>query len=61
LTDVTKRNHDGVYYTPEWVVTRIIEESIDPLFAQWKAAAGRSAEVDPSAEPAGGKGRHSVG
>lgn len=52
LTDVTKRKRDGVYYTPEWVVTRIIEETIDPLFAQWKADAGWPAEGDPSPEAA---------
>lgn len=53
LTDVTKRKRDGVYYTPEWVVTRIIEETIDPLFAQWKADAGWSADGTPSAAAAG--------
>jgi len=40
LTEITKRKRDGVYYTPEWVVTRIVEETIDPLFARWKAEAG---------------------
>ena len=40
LTDVTKRKRDGVYYTPEWAVRRIVEETIDPLFAAWKAKAG---------------------
>ncbi|WP_457313377.1 Eco57I restriction-modification methylase domain-containing protein [Sphingomonas sp. UYAg733] len=40
LTDVTKRKRDGVYYTPEWAVRRIIEETIDPLFLRWKAEAG---------------------
>lgn len=40
LTDVTKRKRDGVYYTPEWVVRRIVEETTDPLFAAWKAEAG---------------------
>ena len=53
LTEVTKRKRDGVYYTPEWVVTRIIEETIDPLFVQWKADAGWPAEGEPSVEAAG--------
>lgn len=53
LTDVTKRKRDGVYYTPEWVVTRIIEETIDPLFARWKAEAGWPEVGEPSAEAAG--------
>jgi Eco57I restriction-modification methylase len=48
LTDVTKRKRDGVYYTPEWAVRRIIEETIDPLFAKWKADAGWAEEGDPS-------------
>lgn len=53
LTDVTKRKRDGVYYTPEWVVTRIIEETIDPLFAEWKAQAGWPTQGEPSAAAAG--------
>jgi Eco57I restriction-modification methylase len=48
LTDVTKRKRDGVYYTPEWAVRRIIEETIDPLFAKWKANAGWADDGDPS-------------
>lgn len=48
LTDVTKRKRDGVYYTPEWAVRRIIEETIDPLFAEWKAAVGWPETGDPS-------------
>lgn len=48
LTDVTKRKRDGVYYTPEWAVRRIIEETIEPLFAKWKTAAGWPDEGDPS-------------
>ena len=40
LTDITKRKRDGVYYTPEWAVQKIIEETVDPLFALWKAEAG---------------------
>lgn len=50
LTDVTKRKRDGVYYTPEWVVRRIIEEVIDPLFARWRAEAGWPEGGDPSKE-----------
>ena len=52
LTDVTKRKRDGVYYTPEWAVRRIIEETVDPLFATWKAAAGWPEVGDPSATAA---------
>lgn len=52
LTDITKRKRDGVYYTPEWVVQRIIEEVIDPLFARWKADAGWKEGTDPAREAA---------
>ncbi|WP_374942416.1 Eco57I restriction-modification methylase domain-containing protein [Sphingomonas sp.] len=50
LTEVTKRKRDGVYYTPEWVVRKIIEEVIDPLIARWKADAGWPVEGDPGTE-----------
>jgi len=52
LAEITKRKRDGVYYTPEWVVRRIIEETIDPLFANWKAEAGWPEAGDPSREAA---------
>lgn len=48
LTDVTKRKRDGVYYTPEWVVRRIVEETVDPLFAAWKVEAGWPDAGEPS-------------
>jgi Eco57I restriction-modification methylase len=52
LTELTKRKRDGVYYTPEWVVQRIVEEVLDPLFARWREEAGWSADTDPGAEAA---------
>lgn len=52
LTEITKRKRDGVYYTPEWVVQRIIEEVIDPLFASWRAEVGWEEGADPSREAA---------
>ena len=45
LATVTERKRDGVYYTPEWVVRRIVEEVLDPLFARWRA----EADGDPAA------------
>ena len=48
LTDITKRKRDGVYYTPEWAVREIIEQTIDPLFARWKAEAGWPESGPPS-------------
>lgn len=53
LTEITKRKRDGVYYTPEWVIRRIIEETIDPLFSFWKAEAGWPRVGEPSREAAG--------
>lgn len=52
LTDVTKRKRDGVYYTPEWAIRRIIDETIAPLFASWKAEAGWPMVGDPTREAA---------
>lgn len=52
LTDVTKRKRDGVYYTPEWAVRRIIEETIEPLFTKWKAGAGWANDGLPTKEAA---------
>jgi hypothetical protein len=37
-----------VYYTPEWAVTRIIEETVDPLFDEWKGEAGWPAHGEPN-------------
>ena len=53
LTEITKRKRDGVYYTPEWAVRRIIVETIDPLFAKWKADAGWSEDELPTKQAAG--------
>lgn len=52
LTEITKRKRDGVYYTPEWVVQRIVEEVIDPLFARWRAEAGWQGDEPPGAAAA---------
>jgi hypothetical protein len=52
LTEITKRKRDGVYYTPEWVVQRIVDEVIDPLFTRWKEEAGWPETGDPSPQAA---------
>lgn len=49
LTEITKRKRDGVYYTAEWAVQRIVEETIDPLFVQWRADAGWAEGASPDA------------
>jgi hypothetical protein len=53
LTDITKRKRDGVYYTPEWVVQRIVDEVFDPLFATWKSQSGWPEAGEPSTKSAG--------
>ena len=52
LTELSKRKRDGVYYTPEWAVQRIVEEVLDPLFATWRSDAGWFDSEPPSAEAA---------
>ena len=52
LTDLSQRKRDGVYYTPEWVVERIVEETIDPLLAAWRREAGWIEGKTPSAAAA---------
>ncbi len=49
LTEITKRKRDGVYYTPEAIVRRIVDETIAPLFALWRKEAGCPEDADPSA------------
>lgn len=40
LTVVTRRKRDGVYYTPEWVVARVVEETIGPRLEALRKDAG---------------------
>lgn len=40
LTKITKRKRDGVYYTPEWVVARIVEETLGARLADLRRDAG---------------------
>jgi len=52
LSVITKRKRDGVYYTPEPIVLRIIEETVAPLLAQWRAESGWPDGGDPTAAAA---------
>ncbi len=52
LSLITKRKRDGVYYTPEPIVLRILDETIGPLFAAWRAEAGWPETDDPDAAAA---------
>ncbi len=53
LTKLSKRKRDGVYYTPEWAVRRIIEDTLEPLFSTWRRDAGWPETGEPSPEAAG--------
>lgn len=48
LTEITKRKRDGVYYTPEPIVRRIVEETVAPLLARWRAEAGWLENSEPT-------------
>lgn len=40
IAKLSKRKRDGVYYTPEWVVTYLVEQTLTPWFAAAKASCG---------------------
>ncbi|MGC9269104.1 Eco57I restriction-modification methylase domain-containing protein, partial [Acidiphilium sp.] len=40
INKISQRKRDGVYYTPEWVVTRIVELTFEPRLAALRADAG---------------------
>ncbi len=42
----SKRKRDGVYYTPEWVVERIVAETLTPRLDQIKADCGWSVALE---------------
>jgi len=50
LNKESKRKRDGVYYTPEWVVERIVDETLGPRLAVIKKECGWPAQGDPSLE-----------
>ncbi len=52
LTELSERKRTGVYYTPEWVVTRIVEEVLDPIFARWKRVADWPDDGEPDSAAA---------
>ena len=49
VNEVSRRKRDGVYYTPEWVVDRIVGETLGPRLAAIKAECGWPAQGDPEA------------
>lgn len=44
LNKVNKRKRDGVYYTPEWVVERIVDETLGKRLAQLRKECGWPSE-----------------
>jgi hypothetical protein len=46
LTVISKRKRDGVYYTPEWVVERIVAETLGPRLDELRVEAGWSFELE---------------
>ncbi|MEQ1708431.1 MAG: DNA methyltransferase [Terricaulis sp.] len=54
IAKLSKRKRDGVYYTPEWVVNYLVEQTLGPWFAAARAASGYSSEAEgaPGAEAA---------
>lgn len=49
---VTKRKRDGVYYTPEWVVDVIVEETLGRRLAELRAESGWEDGQKPAGERA---------
>ena len=47
VNEVSKRKRDGVYYTPEWVVDRIVGETLGPRLTAIKAECGWPMQGDP--------------
>jgi len=40
VAKLSKRKRDGVYYTPEWVVNLLVEQTMNPWFSNAKLACG---------------------
>jgi type I restriction-modification system DNA methylase subunit len=49
---IGKRKREGVYYTPEPIVRRVVEETVGPLLARWRAEAGWPDAGEPDAAAA---------
>ena len=47
INKLSKRKRDGVYYTPEWVVERIVDETLGPRLAEIRRECGWPAQGDP--------------
>ena len=50
VNKLSKRKRDDVYYTPEWVVERIVDETLGPFLANLKTECGWPKSGDPPLE-----------
>lgn len=50
VNKLSKRKRDGVYYTPEWIVERIVDETLGPLLTSLKGECGWPKVGDPSVD-----------
>ncbi|MCC6921064.1 MAG: Eco57I restriction-modification methylase domain-containing protein [Alphaproteobacteria bacterium] len=57
VAKLSKRKRDGVYYTPEWVVNLLVEQTLTPWFEAAKAACGYRV-IDGAAESAEAAGAY---
>jgi tRNA G10 N-methylase Trm11 len=48
VNKLSKRKRDGVYYTPEWVVERIVDETLGPRLTEIKRECGWPDSGEPS-------------
>lgn len=58
LTELSKRKRDGVYYTPEWVTARIVEETVGTRLTDLKTDIGLI-EIAPVTDEEAGQYRAS--
>lgn len=50
INKLSKRKRDGVCYTPEWVVERVVNETLGPLLAEIKRECGWPPNGEPGRE-----------
>ena len=50
INKLSKRKRDGVYYTPEWLVERIIDETLGPLLTEIKRECSWPLNGEPGLE-----------
>ena len=46
INRISRRKTDGVYYTPEWIVERVVDGTVGPCLSRIRAECGWPAEAD---------------